>query len=251
MGEKSSTYLKKIIQHLYFGSMLSCADLSGELNKSVPLTAKMLNELIEEGWVAETGFAASTGGRRPVMYSIIPDVKYIVAVAMDQLNSRIALLDLHNKYVTDITKFELPLANNPDAVAVLVQKLEEFINNAGVSKSKLVGIGIGMPGFIDFVKGINYTFLPCEDESINTYISKRVGLPVFIDNDSSLVALAELRFGAARGKKDAMVINEAWGVGLGLILNGKLFRGHDGFAGEFSHIPLFDNHKLCSCGKTG
>ena len=251
MGEKSIHYLKRIIQHLYFGKILSCADLSDELNKSVPLTSKMLNELIEEGWVSETGFAASTGGRRPVMYALVPDVKYIVAVAMDQLNTRIALLDLHNKYVSDIVKFELPLTNNPAALAVLVQKIDEFINNTGIPKDKLAGIGIGMPGFIDFVKGINYTFLPCEEESINAYISKRLELPVFIDNDSSVIALAELRFGAVRGKKDAMVINAAWGVGLGLILNGKLFRGHDGFAGEFSHIPLFENNKLCSCGKTG
>jgi len=251
MGEKSSTYFKKIIQHLYFRNTLSCAELSEEINKSVPLTAKMLNELIEEGWVIETGFAASTGGRRPVTYSLVHDVKYIVAVAMDQLNTRIALLDLQNKYVTDVFQFELPLANNTDALPILVKKIDEFINASGVSRDKLAGIGIGMPGFIDFIKGINYTFLPCEEESINAYISKHINLPVFIDNDSSLIALAELRFGAARGKSNAMVINTAWGVGLGLILNRKLFRGHDGFAGEFSHIPLFDNHRLCSCGKTG
>ncbi|RYF88994.1 MAG: ROK family protein, partial [Chitinophagaceae bacterium] len=72
-----------------------------------------------------------------------------------------------------------------------------------------------------------------------------------IDNDSSLIALAELRFGRARHQKNAMVINISWGVGLGMILNGELFRGHNGFAGEFSHIPLFNNNKLCRCGKTG
>lgn len=251
MGEKSSTYFKKIIKHLYFGNALSCAELSEDINKSLPLTAKMLNELMEEGWVAETGFAASTGGRRPVMYSLVADVMYIVAVAMDQLNTRIALVDLHNKYVTNVDKFELPLANNPNALSLLTQKIDEFITTSGFPKNKLAGVGIGMPGFIDFVKGINYTFLQTEEGSINEYISKRLNLPVFIDNDSSLTALAELKFGAARGKKDAMVINAGWGVGLGLILNGELFRGHNGFAGEFSHIPLFDNHKLCSCGKTG
>ena len=73
-----------------------------------------------------------------------------------------------------------------------------------------------------------------------------------IDNDSSLIGLAELRLGDARHHKNAMVINISWGVGLGMILDGKLFRGHNGFAGEFSHIPVFkDNQKICSCGKTG
>jgi predicted NBD/HSP70 family sugar kinase len=82
-------------------------------------------------------------------------------------------------------------------------------------------------------------------------LSTRLKLPVYIDNDSSLIALAEWRFGTARNKKNAMVINIGWGIGLGMVLNGDLFRGHNGFAGEFSHLPLFNNNKLCTCGKTG
>jgi predicted NBD/HSP70 family sugar kinase len=108
-----------------------------------------------------------------------------------------------------------------------------------------------MPGFVDIKKGINYSFLETDGQSITTYISETVGLPVFIDNDSSLIALAELRFGAAHDKMNAMVVNLGWGIGLGMILNGQLFRGRNGFAGEFSHIPLFTNGKLCSCGKSG
>jgi predicted NBD/HSP70 family sugar kinase len=76
-------------------------------------------------------------------------------------------------------------------------------------------------------------------------------LPVYIDNDSSLIALAEFRLGSARNTNNAAVINFGWGIGLGMIVNGELFRGHNGFAGEFSHIHLFENNKLCSCGKSG
>jgi predicted NBD/HSP70 family sugar kinase len=72
-----------------------------------------------------------------------------------------------------------------------------------------------------------------------------------MDNDSSLIALTELKLGSVRNRKNAIVINLGWGVGLGMIINGKIFRGNNGFAGEFSHIPLFDNNKLCSCGKSG
>ena len=82
-------------------------------------------------------------------------------------------------------------------------------------------------------------------------MTEKAGVKTFIENDSSLIALAELTFGAARNKKSAMVVNLGWGIGLGLIINGELFRGHNGFAGEFSHIPLFLNNKLCSCGKSG
>ncbi len=108
-----------------------------------------------------------------------------------------------------------------------------------------------MPGFIDVEKGINYSFFDNKGKSITNYLSEKLSLPVYIDNDSSLIALAELRFGKAQHKKNAMIINIGWGVGLGMVLDGKLFRGHNGFAGEFSHIPMFNNNKLCSCGKSG
>jgi predicted NBD/HSP70 family sugar kinase len=249
--EKNLLYKRRIVKHLYFGNMLSCADLSDKINKSIPLTTKMLGKLMEEGIVTETGYAASTGGRRPVMYSLKQGVMYVVSVAMDQLVTQIAILDMQNRNVTEIELFELPLTKNPNAPAALAEKINEIISRAGIPKNKIAGIGIGMPGFVNAVKGINYTFLETDEYTISQYISAKVKLPVFIDNDSRLIALAELKFGAARDKKNALVINVGWGVGLGMILEGELFRGHDGFAGEFSHIPLFLNNKLCSCGKSG
>jgi len=251
MDEKTSYYKKKIIKELYFGGRPSCSEVAERIDKSFPLTARMLNELIEDGLVIERGYAASTGGRKPVMYSMKPDVMYMVAVALDQLITKIALIDLSNQYVGEITKTDIPLAGNPKALSTLTDKIDEFINNVSVDKEKIIGIGIGMPGFVDAIKGANYTFLQTTGTTINQFISEKVKLPVFIDNDSSLIALAELRFGAAHNKRNAMVINASWGVGLGLILNGELFRGHNGFAGEFSHIPLFLNNKMCSCGKSG
>src|SRR5262245_10845145 len=249
--ERNLLYKRRIVKHLYFSNMLSCADLSDKIHKSIPLTTKMLGTLMEEGMVTETGYAASTGGRRPVMYSLKEHVMYVVSVAMDQLVTQIAILDMQNRNVTAIELFELPLTKNPNAPASLAEKINEIITRSGIPKNKIAGIGIGMPGFVNAVKGINYTFLETEGYTISQYISAKVKLPVFIDNDSRLIALAELKFGAARDRKNALVINVGWGVGLGMILEGELFRGHDGFAGEFSHIPLFLNNKLCSCGKCG
>lgn len=251
MSAKKLFIKRKIVKQIYFSGSISCSELSWKVKKSLPLTTKLVNELIEEGYVVETGFAPSTGGRRPIMYSLKPDTLYIVSVAMDQFVARICIMDLQNKCVSKVEKAELPLPKNPQALVILTEKINKFIHESGLPKEKIAGIGIGMPGFVDFKKGINYSFLKAPGTSITEYIADKVGLPVFIDNDSSLIALAELRFGAAVGKKNAMVINIGWGVGLGLILNAELFRGHNGFAGEFSHIPLFANGKLCSCGKSG
>lgn len=248
---KSERHKREILRQLYFGDALSCSDLSDRIKKSIPLTSKLVDELLQSGFVLETGFAPSTGGRRPVTYAIKPGVLYVLSVAMDQIVTRLAIMDMQNRITGDIKKVRLPLNNNPQALAQLLSEVKNFISDSDIPKEKIIGIGIGMPGFVDVTKGVNYSFLLAGGKNIKTVIGEQIGIPVFIDNDSSLIALAELRFGTARGRSNAMVINFGWGVGLGLILHKQLFRGHNGFAGEFSHIPLFQNGKICSCGKTG
>jgi len=250
--DKQNAYKRLLTKHLYFSKILSCADLSILTNKSLPFTTRFLNELIDEGSVIETGYANSTGGRRPQMYSLRNDLNYIITVAMDQLITKIGILDMHNNLVGEIEKIELPLKDNHLALPQLKDSLIAFIEKSGVVKEKVIGIGISMPGFVDVKKGINHSFLFSENESIITYLQSEIDIPVLIDNDSSLIGLAEMRLGTAHSHKNVMVVNISWGVGLGMILNGQLFRGHNGFAGEFSHIPVFkDNKKICSCGKTG
>ncbi len=251
MAAKNSLYRKKIINSLYFSSTLSCAELSERIGKSLSLTTKILTELINDGEVVETGYAPSSGGRRPQMYALKPDIMYTVAVAMDQFVTKLAVINMHNYYAGKVETIELNLAKDSDALNKLVSKIEQVINMSGINQSKILGIGIGMPGFIDAKGGVNYSFLETCEQGIASYISEKTGIPVYLDNDSSVIALAEQKFGIARHHKNVMVINIGWGVGLGLILERTLFRGDNGFAGEFSHIPLFQNGKLCSCGKSG
>ena len=250
MGEKKGLYRQRIARQLYFTPGLSCAELSNNISKSLPVTTKILNELIEEKMVTESGFAPSSGGRRPLTYSLRKNILYIVAVAMDQEVTRISIMDVQNEVVQTSGNYVLSMLDNPKLWDELADLIAAQIRESGLSNDSLAGIGIGMPGFVDAKKGINHTYNKIGGKSISSFISERLSLPVFIDNDSSLIALAELRFGAAKHSRNAMVVNIGWGIGLGMILNGQLFRGHNGFAGEFSHIPLFTNGKLCGCGKS-
>jgi len=218
---------------------------------SIPSSTKILNELIEENLIADAGFAPSSGGRRPMLYSLQPDSMYVVAVAMEQLFTRISILDMRRNKVTEMEKFDLHMPGNSEAADALVEIIRTHVEKSGLNKEKIIGIGIGMPGFVDAVNGINYTFLPAGKQGLAQQITDFTGIKTFIENDSSIIALAELEFGSLRNRKNAMVINIGWGIGLGLILNGELFRGAFGLAGEFSHLPLFSNHKMCSCGKSG
>jgi predicted NBD/HSP70 family sugar kinase len=240
-----------VIKLLYFEKSLSCADLSQSLHKSLPVIIKTINEAVEDGFIVEIGLASSSGGRRPVMYALNPDSVYILAVAVDQLSTRIAIVDLYNNPVADLEMVELPLKNNPCALSQLTACLNNYLAKSGIERERLLGIGIGMPGFISVAEGVNYTYLDAQGQSLTAHIADATGLPTFIDNDSSLIALAEQRFGVAKSQQDVMVINLGWGIGLGMIVNGNIYPGHNGFAGEFSHIPLSEDGALCSCGKKG
>ena len=251
MSEKRYLFKKKLIKSLYFGGTLSSADLSGIAQKNLQITSKAINELVDEGSVLAAGYAHSTGGRCPQLFSLKPDLMYVIAVAMDQLSTRITLVDMKNNFVGKITELDLVLSNKLSLVGELGSHLNQFILDSGIPKSKIAGIGIGMPGFVDSEKGINHSFLKVQEGSIVSILEKITNLPVSIDNDSSLIALAEFKIGAAQGKQNVMVVNIGWGIGLGMILNEKLYRGNDGLAGELSHIPLFTNDKICTCGKMG
>lgn len=251
MVDKTLLYKRKVLKELCFGNILSAQEISVRIEKSLPLTTRILNELVEDDVLKESGYATSTGGRRPLIYSLAADRMYVVSVGMDQLVTHIGVIDLHGCEVRYSEKFNLILSQNSTACNQLVQFIDLVIDKSKIRRDKIIGVGVGMPGFVDVDKGVNYSFMYNNGNSITAFIEQEIKIPVFIDNDSSLIALTELKFGSARNRRNALVINIGWGVGLGLITNGKLFRGNNGFAGEFSHIPLFENNKLCSCGKSG
>jgi predicted NBD/HSP70 family sugar kinase len=251
MSEKSIFYKKKIIKELYFAGNLSCLDISDRTSTSLPLATKMLGQLVEEKYVTPTGYAPSTGGRRAQSYSLRPESLYIVSVAMDQYFARIVIMDMHQKQVTPVGTFEFPQTAKDTTPERLAAMINEFILGSGIGSKHIAGIGIGMPGFVDAREGINYSYLRTAEKGIAQYLTEHTGIQTYIENDSRLIALAEFRFGIARDSRNVLVINLGWGVGLGMILNGEYFRGHNGFAGEFSHLPIYSNNKLCSCGKSG
>lgn len=251
---KTIHYQNLIIKALSFGRSLPANDISLKIEKSLPLINRILSAMVKKGILQEDGLALSTGGRRPVTYSISPKKIYVVSVAMDQHITKISLIDLSNMDILNQEKYDLPLEDNNDSLPELTTLIEGYLNKDLVNKEKILGVGIGMPGFVDVKNGFNYSFFRTaykKQISISEFIEKKIDLPVFIDNDSSVIALTEQTMGPAHGKKNALVINFGWGVGLGMILDGQLFRGNNGFAGEFSHIPLFNNNKLCKCGKSG
>ncbi|TKC03770.1 ROK family protein [Pedobacter frigoris] len=233
--------------------MLTLTDLSTRTHKSLPLVTSAVNDLVEDGYVIESGLAPSTGGRRASTFLLNSEKRrFIVSVAMDQLTTQVVIYDLMMNTIKQPEILEFPLTEDSADLTKLISFLKNYISGSGIAAEEILGIGIGMPGFVNAKQGINYTFFKLKGSAtLRGYLSKELGFHVYIDNDSSLIALAELKFGAGEGLKDVLVVNIGWGTGLGMIINGSIFRGHSGYAGEFSHIPLSDSNKLCSCGKRG
>ncbi|MBX2921810.1 MAG: ROK family protein [Chitinophagaceae bacterium] len=242
-----------VFRELYYKQTLSCAGLSDILGKSIPVIAKVIDQLSEAGLVTGSGYAPSSGGRRPQTYSLKANRMYIVSVAMDQLFTKVAITDLGQKEIVPAETFALTLADKKGTTQKLVDIVNTVLEKTGIDRNQVMGVGIGMPGFINTTLGINYSYLPVggNSENLRMYLQRMLGLPVEIDNDSSVIALAELRFGLAKDIQDVMVVNMGWGIGLGMIIKGEIFRGFAGYAGELSHIPINDSDILCDCGKRG
>ncbi|HWW40170.1 ROK family protein, partial [Pedobacter sp.] len=151
--------------------------------------------------------------------------------------ARLVIYNISNAVTLPVKTLELSIEDDPEALDKLASFISSNIYASGIDKEKLLGVGIGIPGFLV--------------TQLADYLAEKLDLPVYIDNDSSLIAKAELHFGAAVGKQDVMVANIGWGTGLGMIINGQLYRGSSGYAGELSHIPLSKTGNLCSCGKRG
>ncbi|MES3017480.1 MAG: ROK family protein [Bacteroidota bacterium] len=251
--ENSQRLRADIIKYLYYKKTLSLTDLSKLTQRSLPLVTATVNSLIAEKYITKMGLAPSTGGRRPLMFLLNPaKPKYIVAVAMDQLITRLVIFNLANEIVLELQLFDLNINEDQDGVSKLISFINSCIEKSGLERKSLIGIGIGMPGLVNAEKGINNSYLYTPDGShLGDYLMRELALPVYIDNDSSLITLAELHFGEAEGMQDALVVNVGWGTGLGIIIKGGLYRGSTGYAGEFSHIPLSKTENLCACGKKG
>lgn len=242
---------EKILTYLYYLKEQSIAGLSKSLAKSTPIVTKAISELLEQKIIVDKGLAASTGGRRAALYSLNENLdNFIVSVSIDQFYTSIYLSNLQQEILAEEVDIKLDLTD-PTVSASILKHVRIFIKSH-IDTKKVIGIGISMPGFVNSTSGLNNSYT--EDNPLNylkNTLETELNIPTVIDNDSRCVAWAEKEFGSGINSTHTLVINLNWGVGLGIIINGEIFTGATGFAGEFSHIPLSNTNSLCSCGKRG
>ncbi len=241
---------KRILRLLYKHEVLSAPQISKHINVSIPTAIVLLGDLISSKYIISKGIGESKGGRKPLLYGLAKDSLYILACDMGRYSARMTVFNAQNEQITSLKKIETSI-DDPRLEEKLFDNAIDLLNEYKIDYNKVFGIGVDMPGLVDSEKGINYTVKDAALQNIGERIQNKFNKLVYIDNDARMQAFGEYIFGKAKGKNDAIVINWNWGIGLGMILNGKIYRGTTGFAGELSHIKMVDNGSLCICGKTG
>ncbi len=241
---------KRILSLLHVQGYISAPELSKCLKISLPTCIVLLNDLISLGYVKNIGIGESSGGRKPTLYGLPEDVFYVISCDLARFSASMAILDCHNKFVTPIVEIDTHI-DDPLLVDKLFDAAQNLMVSNQIPNEKVYGLGVDMPGLVDSKTGINYTIKDKKRQNIRRDLKQRFNKLVYIDNDARMHAHGEFHFGAAREFKEAIILHWSWGLGLGIYINGQLYSGNNGYAGEFSHIPMVENGDLCICGKRG
>jgi predicted NBD/HSP70 family sugar kinase len=249
---KKNQKLRTVLAHLYTEGTCTLANLTKVLHSSVPSVTSLVDELIQNRWVTAIGTATGSNGRRPVVFGLNPKAHYIAVLDVSIHDTKILFINIQREVVFRVD-YDMRLNDNPTFLPTLISYFSSALADSGLASEDVIAVGISMPGLVNARKGLNLTYkhLSQTDEPLTQWFSAQIDKPVYLINDTKATVLGESRFGGARGKKQALAINIDWGVGLGIIVNGEVFQGASGFAGELGHIQVDPEGELCSCGKIG
>ena len=260
-GEGSLSWLRdrnrrRVLDVLRISGRTSQADIARATGLSRTTIHTLIGELKEEGMVLEVdGRPEGAGSGRPAAQLVLHTTsRAVLGIDFGHSHVQVAVADLaHNVLAERHRDLDVNHRAN-EALDFSAEMAAEVLGEAGIDRSRVIGAGIGIPGPVDRERGTagSATILPgWVGLRIADAMQKRLGLPVDIENDANLGALAELTWGAGRDCTNFAYIKAATGIGAGLVIDGALLRGATGTAGEIGHTTLDERGALCYCGNRG
>lgn len=161
------------------------------------------------------------------------------------------ITDLQNNLITTHRCADFALEDTEECLNHIRQATEKFLSTCGVDRSKLLGVGICIAGRVNPETGRSYKYFTANPQSLSEMIESFIGHPVLIENDTRAKCYGEYSKGCTGNEKNIIYLNLGRGVAIGIIVDGKIYYGRSGFAGEFGHTPFFENEIICDCGKKG
>ncbi|MER8085609.1 ROK family transcriptional regulator [Streptomyces sp. NPDC056178] len=244
--------LERVVRAVRMAGSLTQAEIARSTGLSAATVSNIVRELKDGGTVEVT--PTSAGGRRARSVSLSGDAGIVVGVDFGHTHLRVAVGNLAHQVLAEESE---PLdvdASSAEGFGRAERLVKRLIETTGISPEKVIGVGLGVPGPIDVESGtLGSTSILPGWTGINPSeeLAGRLGVPVYVDNDANLGALGELVWGSGRGVRDLAYIKVASGVGAGLVIDGHIYRGPGGTAGEIGHITLDESGPVCRCGNRG
>jgi predicted NBD/HSP70 family sugar kinase len=248
----------RVIDALRDEGLISRAEIARRTGLSRSTVSSLVSELQADGLVVERPEPAAAhgdqGGRPPILLSFDASAGVAVGIDFDHHHVRVAVSDLSSRILAEREQqldTDHAAHEGLDAAAALVS---ELLEEAGVDEARVIGAGMCLPGPVHRPTGVvgSTAILPgWVGVAAAEEMHRRLDLPILVDNDANLAALAEAAFGAGRDAKDLVYLMISSGIGAGLVLNGRLYRGAEGLAGELGHVLVDADGPVCRCGNRG
>jgi predicted NBD/HSP70 family sugar kinase len=251
-GTKGALIKKSIINYYIQNGSSTITELSKELDLSIPTINKLISEMCQEGYIDTYGKLETTGGRYPHLYGLNPHSGYFVGVDIKQFAVNIGLINFKGDIVELMMDIPYEFQNTPEALDKLCSLILTFIDKQSIDKNKILNINVNISGRVNPESGYSYSIFYYEERPLTEILSEKLrGYKITIDNDTRAMAYGEFLAGCVNNEKNVIFVNISWGLAIGIIIDGKMYTGKSGFAGEFGHLKTYDNEIICHCGKKG
>ncbi len=251
ISHKNSLIKRNIIAHMALNGECTLSELTRELHISVPTITKLVQELVDETIVCDLGKVETPGGRRPNVFGLANSAIYFAGVNVGRDNMSYLITDLQNNIIKQQFDSEFELLDRSQCLEKICANIERFIATCGIDRGKILGLGVGITGRVNPDTGRSYKYFTSSEQSLRDLLEHRIGIRVLLENDTRARCYAEYTCSKSKDDKNLLYLHLGRGVAIGIVTDGKLYYGKSGFAGEFGHIPFFDNEIICSCGKKG
>ena len=248
---KNNILKRNIIAYMALNGESTLSELTRELHISVPTMTKLVQELVDDHIVNDLGKVETPGGRRPNVFGLANSAIYFAGINVGRDHMTYVITDLQNNVISERVDNNFELVDRPQCLERICQNIEAFVADCGVDREKLLGVGVSMVGRVNPDTGRSYKYFTSSDESLRDIISSRICIRVLLENDTRARCYAEYTTGKSKSESNVIYLHMGRGVAIGIVIDGKLYYGKNGFAGEFGHIPFFDNEIICACGKKG
>lgn len=250
-GVKSALTKKRIVNYYMYNLFSTIPDLAKELDLSVPTVTKFVTEMCDEGYIITHGKMETSEGRPPTLYGLNPEAGYFIGVDIKKFGLSMGVMNFVGELMENPVSVNCSLPNSPEGLNLFCEHVSRFISSVSVDKNKIVNIGVNISGRVNPESGYSFSLFNFEERPLAEILSERLGFPVSIDNDTRAMTYGEMMEGVVKGEKNFIFINLNWGLGAGIIIDGKMYLGKSGFSGELGHFNVFDNEIICHCGKRG